>query len=59
LEKYKNRSSIETSKSVIKPGTGNGQPAASIEGTSITFSTCHWPSFWKVCHIVLLSAAPT
>ena len=39
LEKYRQRSSIETTRSVIRPGTGNGQPSTSSTGTSMTFST--------------------
>ena len=36
LEKYRKRSSIETTRSVIRPGTGNGQPSCSTPSTAIT-----------------------
>ena len=38
LEKYRKRSSIETTRSVIRPGTGNGQPSCSMPSTAITLS---------------------
>jgi hypothetical protein len=33
LEKYSQRSSIESKRSVISPGTGNGQPSVSTGST--------------------------
>ena len=61
LEKYRKRSSIETSRSVIRPGTppGSGQPSSSSLSTSITCSASKLPlARWKR-NMLLDSVAPT
>ena len=50
---------MERTRSVIRPGTGKGQPSSSTLSTAITWSAVQLPlSRWK-CHIVLERAAPT
>jgi hypothetical protein len=44
LEKYRKRSSIETTRSLITLGTGNGQPSCSTPSTAITVSAAYAPS---------------
>src|SRR5512132_1584538 len=48
---------MERTRSVIRPGTGKGQPSSSTLSTAITWSACQLPLRWK-CHIVLDRAAP-
>ena len=55
---------FESDRTVIKPGTGNGQPWASTDSTAITWSAFQAAGFdasagLDTCHIVLERAAPT
>ena len=49
----------ERRRSVIRPGTGNGQPSSSTLSTAITWSASQPPLSRRKRHIVLESAAPT